>query len=479
MFAPYNQTSFETFFGIDGLGQVAYSPTVTGGPLSSGDSVWFHDTPVAVEGEPSSVAGQFWRFASRPTSTDDGIPFFVGGLTSTSGGSTQSYIFAKGLGGTSLVRGGDVVPNVPNPISTGSISFDYGVSALGNHWMILAPMSGATSTTDGVVIYDGSGLLLGGSLVREGQPLPAAIGGLVGENWQNFGFKACNEAGDWLLEGDSSVTPNDGFLVHNGTIRYREGDVIDGATTVNTIQAAVMNESGTIAYTWEIVTGLGNREAIFLEDELLLVEGQQVDLDGDGTVEANSILVDVGGVQTLGLSASGELYFLGDVDVNGTSSTTDDITALFKFDLTLPPTAYCTAGTTTNLCNATITASANPSVSFANACTLSVNNVEGQKNGIVFYGLTPAAIPWAMGSESFLCVKTPTQRTGTQTSGGTLDMCDGSFTLDWNAYQTGNPTALGNPWAVGNKAYVQAWFRDPPAVKTTNLSDAVEITYVP
>jgi hypothetical protein len=32
---------------------------------------------------------------------------------------------------------------------------------------------------------------------------------------------------------------------------------------------------------------------------------------------------------------------------------------------------------------------------------------------------------------------------------------------------------------VGNKAYVQAWFRDPPAVKTTNLSDGLELTYQP
>jgi hypothetical protein len=26
---------------------------------------------------------------------------------------------------------------------------------------------------------------------------------------------------------------------------------------------------------------------------------------------------------------------------------------------------------------------------------------------------------------------------------------------------------------------VQAWFRDPPAVKSTNLSNALEMTYVP
>ena len=148
----------------------------------------------------------------------------------------------------------------------------------------------------------------------------------------------------------------------------------------------------------------------------------------------------------------------------------------------MPPDAYCTAGTTTHGCRASIAASANPSVSLANPCNLSVSNVEGQKSGILFYGNDNATFmpaPWAPSSTSFLCVKPPTQRTPIQDSGGTLNACDGSYLLDWNAYQSANPSALGNPWNVGGNVYVQAWFRDPPAPKSTNLSNAVEMTYVP
>ena len=146
------------------------------------------------------------------------------------------------------------------------------------------------------------------------------------------------------------------------------------------------------------------------------------------------------------------------------------------------PTSYCTPGTTTNGCNATISATTNPSVSLASACTLDVTNVEGQKLGLFFYGVdnagfTPA--PWAATSTSFLCVKPPTQRTLAQPSGGTANACNGSLVLDWNAFQLANPGALGTPWLAGEKAYVQAWFRDPPAPKTTNLSNAVELTYQP
>ena len=146
------------------------------------------------------------------------------------------------------------------------------------------------------------------------------------------------------------------------------------------------------------------------------------------------------------------------------------------------PTAYCTAGTTTNGCNASIAASANPSVSLANPCSITVTNVEGVRSGILFYGIDNAGFtpgPWALGSTSLLCIKHPTQRTPIQQSGGTLDTCTGAYQLDWNAYQAAHPLALGQPWIAGDKVYAQAWYRDPPAPKSTNLSDALEMTYVP
>jgi subtilisin-like proprotein convertase family protein len=168
-----------------------------------------------------------------------------------------------------------------------------------------------------------------------------------------------------------------------------------------------------------------------------------------------------------------------------TDTATADVGTLVRWELSLAtyasaaPASYCTAGTTTNGCLALITASANPSVSYANACHVSVAGVEGQKNAILFYGLAANALPWAPGSGSYLCVKAPTQRTGGQASGGTFGACDGALALDWNAYQQANPAALGTPWVVGERAFVQAWFRDPPAPKTTNLSDGLELTYQP
>jgi len=166
-------------------------------------------------------------------------------------------------------------------------------------------------------------------------------------------------------------------------------------------------------------------------------------------------------------------YLLSD---NGTFASWE-----LQGDLVSPPVGYCTAGTSTNACLPTITASAQPSATLASACVLSVAGVEGQKSGLVFYGInnscfTPA--PWGAGT-SLLCVKPPTQRTPAHNSGGTIGACDGQLVLDWNAFQTANPSSLGNPWSVGAKVYAQGWYRDPPAPKTTNLSDAVELTHQP
>jgi hypothetical protein len=155
----------------------------------------------------------------------------------------------------------------------------------------------------------------------------------------------------------------------------------------------------------------------------------------------------------------------------------------FAFDVvSTGPTTYCTAGTSTSGCTPTIGANAQPSVSLAHPCVIAATGVEGQKSGIIFYGIDNSGFsptPWGVGGTSLLCVKSPTQRTLSQSSGGTSGACDGQLILDWNAYQSSNPSALGNPWMAGSKVFAQGWYRDPPAVKTTNLTDAVELTYVP
>jgi hypothetical protein len=144
------------------------------------------------------------------------------------------------------------------------------------------------------------------------------------------------------------------------------------------------------------------------------------------------------------------------------------------------PTPYCTAGTTTNGCNASMSASGTPTAGAPSGFVLTCSNVEGQKSGLLFYGISgQLAQPWGLGSTSFLCVKAPTQRTNLQGSGGTNGACDGVIALDFLTYLATNPGALGAPGTAGQVFDAQVWFRDPPAPKTTNLSDAIEFMLVP
>jgi Tol biopolymer transport system component len=165
--------------------------------------------------------------------------------------------------------------------------------------------------------------------------------------------------------------------------------------------------------------------------------------------------------------------------VSGDTNLSPDV--FVDASLAAAPMSFCTAGTTSNGCVPQISANAQPQASGAGSCQILVQSVEGQRSGIVFYGIDNsgyAAPAWGAGT-SYLCVKPPTQRTAVQSSGGSFNACDGSLQLDWNAFQLAHPSALGAPWSVGASAYVQAWFRDPPAPKSTNLSDALHLQYLP
>lgn len=144
------------------------------------------------------------------------------------------------------------------------------------------------------------------------------------------------------------------------------------------------------------------------------------------------------------------------------------------------PVAYCTAGTTTHGCTAQISGSGVPSASSTSGFTISVDALEGQRSGIVFYGVNGRlAAPWASGSSSLMCVHAPRQRTGVHQSGGTANACDGSFALDFNAYASSHPSAVGAPFQAGQTIDAQAWFRDPGAPSNTNLSNALEFQLEP
>lgn len=154
--------------------------------------------------------------------------------------------------------------------------------------------------------------------------------------------------------------------------------------------------------------------------------------------------------------------------------------ALVSFVRAQSPTPYCTAGTSTNGCTPSIFANVQPNTANTAGCVITTSGVEGQKQGLSFYGVNNAGFipaPWGTGSTSFRCVKAPTKRISAPvSSGGVAGQCDGSLEIDWDAFQNANPTSLGNPWNAGQSVFVQSWYRDSTAPKTSNLSNALELT---
>lgn len=166
-----------------------------------------------------------------------------------------------------------------------------------------------------------------------------------------------------------------------------------------------------------------------------------------------------------------------------------DIGTLVRWDLKLAtcsvavPLVYCSAvapGSSSG-CIPQLAAPTNPNLAHSGSCVLTLTQVEGQRAGLFFYGVNGSQqVPWCnAGGSSFLCVRPPTQRTTSSNSGGSAGQCDGSYLLDWNAFQVANPTALGNPFTLGSVVDVQGWFRDPTSCKTTFLTPAAKLVYQP
>jgi len=167
---------------------------------------------------------------------------------------------------------------------------------------------------------------------------------------------------------------------------------------------------------------------------------------------------------------------------SGTQSIVE--AGLDAFEVTIADCAgagsYCTAGTTTNGCTPTMSQSGTPSLTNGSGFFLDASGVEGNKQGLIFYGINgPLAAPWGA-STSFRCVKSPVQRTTIQNSGGNAGFCDGMLSIDWLDYVTSvNVGALGGPFSGGEQVWAQAWFRDPPSPETTNLSDGTTFVVEP
>ena len=145
------------------------------------------------------------------------------------------------------------------------------------------------------------------------------------------------------------------------------------------------------------------------------------------------------------------------------------------------PVAYCTAGTSASGCSALLSATGAASATASTGFSLHAATVEGDKDGLFFFGVNGRqANPWGNGTSS-QCVVPPVKRAGLLSASGTGGACDGSFSQDLNAlWCPGCPKPNHNP-GVGAVVQAQLWYRDPfnTGSQTTSLSDGLEFWVCP
>jgi hypothetical protein len=170
----------------------------------------------------------------------------------------------------------------------------------------------------------------------------------------------------------------------------------------------------------------------------------------------------------IGSSASARYFHLRPVDVAGNYGTTVHLGPVYANSASV--TIYCTGKTNSAGCVPAIgTNGVQPSKSagnFAVTCTNALN----QKNGLLFFGFSPAAVAFQGGIK---CVASPTYRGPNSNSGGTTggSDCTGAYTQVFS-------TAFMNAYSLdpGDTVYAQWWTRDPAVASTTGLSNAIQFT---
>lgn len=191
--------------------------------------------------------------------------------------------------------------------------------------------------------------------------------------------------------------------------------------------------------------------------------------DGQGGFGAYSFLSNYGDV------------FAGDITGDGAADVIRNFGGLSPLYLSektrcpTPPSKLCGAPTSSSGCQPTLASSGAPRSSNASGFSLVASQLEGQRTGLVLFGISgPALLPWHAQNGSFLCVRPPIVRAPTSNTGGSFAQCNGALTLSLSSMLALNP--LIN---AGDLVVAQGWFRDPASPGGSHLTDAIGFSLLP
>jgi hypothetical protein len=189
-------------------------------------------------------------------------------------------------------------------------------------------------------------------------------------------------------------------------------------------------------------------------------------------------MIDAGGQNFYGVIPGGLVGVISYTIQSTDQSSNTGVSSQLSFTVAATVN-YCTAGTSAAGCQALLSTTGSPSATAPSGFTFEATGVEGQKDGLFFFGDNGRqANSWG-NSTSFQCVVPPVKRTSLLVGNGHNGQCDGAFSLDMNSVWTNQPAK--NPGA-GAVVQAQLWYRDPFNTannQATSLSDAIEFLVLP
>ncbi|MEM9754190.1 MAG: hypothetical protein AAF916_12525, partial [Planctomycetota bacterium] len=235
------QSGIDGEIGLSDAGVVTYGTNLTdvaGAPV--GNAIYQDDTLIVKEGD--TAAGTATNFIDV-LSTRGGTPSFFGI-------SPDNGLFV----GAGLTNSPQIGDSILGFTIDGFDEFQHGNSDANGPIQEVAIDTGSSSN-DGVVLINGSPIMSGAGHIRENDLIPAVDGG-IGDAWDNFDFHRINEAGTFLITGDTNQSGGtaDEFVSINGKVIVREGDLIDGGIIDGGIENADLNENGIWAAIWDFDT---------------------------------------------------------------------------------------------------------------------------------------------------------------------------------------------------------------------------------
>ncbi|MFN7021096.1 MAG: GC-type dockerin domain-anchored protein [Phycisphaerales bacterium] len=271
-------TGAEGTMGISNTGGFIYSPSADGN-----DAVWTQAGLLLADGDPIPSLGLFSAFNSRPRMVDSGAAFWIGGLSTTAGGSTSNRALLTTTDPANpdiqaLIIGGGTYGGLT--ITTTASNFAFDVSGNGLHRVHVLSATGSTAT-DSFVHYSSTDSVI----AREGFGIP----GSTTELWAAFRIPSVNNCGSWAVAGDTNgAVGEDEIIAYNNQVIVREGEIYNGLQLSGTVNAVSINNRERIAFIFSaspecLLAGpAGNFAA---EGRVLLRSGDQIDIDGNGSCD--------------------------------------------------------------------------------------------------------------------------------------------------------------------------------------------------